>query len=604
MIARPFWLKLLIPFVALSLLVAALSLALSYWVAQGSVYVDQARTLATAAGIVRAAVTPDGSGIRPAAVDRLRALAVTADVRVTVIRGDGTVLMDTVADPGHMENHNNRPEVIDARRQNLGSASHLSATLHQPATYLAQIADDTRPDGLVVRTCYPTVRWSSLRAPLWAVTAGSLAATVVMVLVLVWVIQRQWVRPTRDLTGAAERMAAGHWNARVDPHGSPDVRFLAEKMNELATQAENQLAELGKQRRDLRSLVDTLPDPILVTDAAGRVVLVNVPAADLLQLSPASVVGQKIGNVVGEDALLQLLDAASGVAASWVVPPVQREVRLFRGGHRRTFQSVAARNATGGSLLLLRDVTAMALAVQMKTDFVANASHELRTPIAAIKIAMETLRDVYGEDPDQAERCVNIIEGHIKRLEELLRDLLDLSRLENPDAEPNLADVKPWDLFAIVRSTLGPTARQKGVDLRFDLPPGGPDTFSSDERLLNLVLKNLVENSVKFTPGGGSITVSFASTQIHTRPAVVLEVADTGCGIPSQHLDRVFERFYQVDAARSGTAGRGTGLGLAIVKHAVAALGGTVNLESTVGVGTVVTCTLPQTAPAAAAAMR
>jgi PAS domain S-box-containing protein len=351
---------------------------------------------------------------------------------------------------------------------------------------------------------------------------------------------------------------------------------------------------LGKQRRDLRSLVDTLPDPILVTDTAGRVVLVNIPAADLLQLSPASVLGQKISSVVGEEALMQLLDAASGVAASWIVPPVQREVRLLRGGHRRTFQSVAARNATGGSLLLLRDVTTMATAVQMKTDFVANASHELRTPIAAIKIAMETLRDVYGDDPEQAERCVNIIEGHIRRLEELLADLLDLSRLESPDAAPKLADVKPWDLFAIVRSTLGPTAREKGVDLRFNERTGGADVFRSDERLLNLVLKNLVENSVKFTPAGGSISVTLTWTEFHNRPAVVLRVADTGCGIPTEHLDRVFERFYQVDSARSGTAGRGTGLGLAIVKHAVAALGGTVSLESTVGVGTTVTCTLPQ----------
>jgi two-component system phosphate regulon sensor histidine kinase PhoR len=595
MVARPFWSKLLIPFIMLSLLVAAVSLGLSYWVARGSVYLDQARTLATAAGIVRANEPADAAALKPETAKALRSLAASTDVRLTVIRGDGVVLFDTTADPATMENHNGRAEIIEARARHLGSSSRISATIKTPSTYLAEIVNDSDPDGLIVRSCYPTFSWSSLRTPLWIVAIGGLVATLVMVFVLAWIIQRQWVNPTRDLTGAAERMAAGHWNARVDPHGASEVRFLAEKMNELASQAENQLAELGKQRRDLRSLVDTLPDPILVTDTAGRVVLVNVPAADLLQLSPASVVGQKISSVVGEEALMQLLDAASGVAASWIVPPVQREVRLLRGGHRRTFQSVAARNATGGSLLLLRDVTTMAMAVQMKTDFVANASHELRTPIAAIKIAMETLRDVYGDDPDQAERCVNIIEGHIRRLEELLRDLLDLSRLESPDAAPKLADVKPWDLFAIVRSTLGPTAREKGVDLRFNERTGGADTFRSDERLLNLVLKNLVENSVKFTPAGGSISVTLTWTEFHNRPAVVLKVTDTGCGIPPEHLDRVFERFYQVDSARSGTAGRGTGLGLAIVKHAVAALDGVVNLESTVGVGTTVTCTLPQT---------
>jgi two-component system phosphate regulon sensor histidine kinase PhoR len=330
------------------------------------------------------------------------------------------------------------------------------------------------------------------------------------------------------------------------------------------------------------------------------VLLINSPAADLLLLSPAQVIGKKTVSVVNDEALLQLLDAANKVSPdaqagnSADIPQVQREVRLLRAGKRLTYQSVATRTATGGALLVLRDVSTMANTLQMKTDFVANASHELRTPIAAIKIAMETLRDVYGDDPHQAERCIDIIDGHVKRLEEMLRDLLDLSRLESPDAEPKLADVKPWDLFAVVRSTMGPSAREKGVELHFGDEPITPDSFHSDERLLHLVLKNLVENSIKFTPPGGAITVSIGAIEIGGRPAVQLSVTDTGIGIPPEHRDRVFERFYQVDAARSGTAGRGTGLGLAIVKHAVAALRGSVTLESTVGKGTKVTCILPQ----------
>jgi two-component system phosphate regulon sensor histidine kinase PhoR len=440
---------------------------------------------------------------------------------------------------------------------------------------------------------------SGSTAPWLAATAGVGAIFILLTLVAL-ILQKQWVRPTRDLTAAAAKMAGGEWNARVDPYGAGDMRFLAAKMNNLAAQAENQLAELGRQRRDLRSLVDALPDPILVTDSAGRVLLINSPAAELLQLSPGRVIGKKTVSVINDEALLQLLDAAvqapvepDHTAAD--VPHVQREVRLRRGGQRLTYQSVATRTATGGALLVLRDVSTMANTLQMKTDFVANASHELRTPIAAIKIAMETLREVYGEDQNQSERCINIIEGHVKRLEEMLRDLLDLSRLESPDAEPKLGPVKPWDLFAIVRSTLGPTAREKGVELCLtDDPIHTPESFHSDERLLHLVLKNLVENSVKFTPAGGSITVTMINTQYEKQPAVELTVTDTGIGIPPEHLDRVFERFYQVDSARKGTAGRGTGLGLAIVKHALAALGGTVKLQSTVGKGTTVRCILPQ----------
>jgi two-component system phosphate regulon sensor histidine kinase PhoR len=390
--------------------------------------------------------------------------------------------------------------------------------------------------------------------------------------------------------------------------GADDVQFLADKMNLLASHAQNQLDEIGKQRRDLRGLVDTLPDPILVTDGNGRVLLINQPAAELLELTPSQVIGKKTVSVVSDEVLLQLIDAASpkksedvdGSAAVSTTARVQREVRLMRGAQRLTYGAVATPTAVGGVLLLLRDVSAMANTVQMKTDFVANASHELRTPIAAIKIALETLRDVFGDDRNQSERCISIIDGHVKRLEEMLGDLLDLSRLESPDAEPKMADVKPWDLFAVVRSTMGPSARQKGVELRFDDATDTPASFHSDERLLHLVLKNLVENSVKFTPTGGSITVSVRPENGNGHAAVRLSVIDTGIGIPPEHRDRVFERFYQVDPARSGTAGRGTGLGLAIVKHAVAALGGTVKLESAVGKGTTVACVLPQEAVAAA----
>jgi two-component system phosphate regulon sensor histidine kinase PhoR len=597
----PFWVRLLLPVFILSALVAGVSLGLIYWVAQGTVYFDQVRTLTTTVNVMQKSSVPDGQPLPASLVDELKAIARVSRTRVTIIAGSGKVLFDSEADPTTMENHNDRPEVIDARQRDIGSSSRESHTLRQHGIYLAELVNDTKPNGLVARVCDLRTPWASLQTPLWAVAGGGLVATVVMVSLLAMILNKQWIRPTRDLTNAAQRMAQGDWNARVDPYGAGDVKFLAGKMNELAAQAENQLAEIGKQRRDLRGLVDTLPDPILVTDAAGRVLLINAPAAELLQLSPSQVIGKKTVSVVNDEALLQLLDEAWKSApateqmGSQPVPQLHREVRLLRGGQRLTYQSVATRTATGGVLVVLRDVSTMANTLQMKTDFVANASHELRTPIAAIKIAMETLHDVYGTDQNQSERCINIVDGHVKRLEEMLRDLLDLSRLESPDAEPRLGEVKPWDLFAIVRSTMGPTARQKGVDLRFgDDPATTPETFRSDERLLHLVLKNLVENSIKFTSNGGSITLTFSEVKDKLHPAVQLAVTDTGIGIPPEHLDRVFERFYQVDAARSGTAGRGTGLGLAIVKHAVAALGGSVRLQSTVGKGTTVLCILPQ----------
>jgi two-component system phosphate regulon sensor histidine kinase PhoR len=421
-------------------------------------------------------------------------------------------------------------------------------------------------------------------------------------------LRRYWIAPARRLIDAAGKMAQGQWHVRVDSVGAHEMRLLAQRMNLVAQQVQNQLDEIGKQRRDLRGLVDTLPDPILVTDAAHRIRLINSPAADLLQLSQLQAIGRKTVAVVSDDPLLQLLEAAATPPGQWdtaaadrVIPaPIHREVRLVRGEQRLVYQAVALGTAAGGVLLVLRDVSRMAYTVQMKTDFVANASHELRTPLAAIKIAMETLKDAVDDDPPQAQRCVDIIDGHVGRLEDILRDLLDLSRLESTGIQPTIDDVRPAELFTMVRSTMGAAARRKGVELRLWEGPGAPASFASDDRLLHLVLKNLVENSIKFTPAGGSVTVSIDAVNgeepAHASgeaPTLALSVADTGVGIPPEHRDRVFERFYQVDPARSGTAGRGTGLGLAIVKHAIAALGGTVRLESTVGRGTTVMCLLP-----------
>jgi two-component system phosphate regulon sensor histidine kinase PhoR len=389
---------------------------------------------------------------------------------------------------------------------------------------------------------------------------------------------------------AAMHMAGGNWDVRVEPHGSLTVRRMAGNINLLAAQAHKQLADLQEKRGGLQALVDALPDPILAADASGRITMLNAPAAKLFALPAAQAMNQRLVSVVNDEQIVELYEALLDTPKS--APPLNREVRILRGAQRVIFQAVATRNTGGGALLVLRDVSTLAGAERMKTDFVANASHELRTPIAAIKIAFETLRDVYSEDPLQADRCITVIDGHLRRLEEMVRDLLDLSRVESADLQPHVSMVQTSEALNLVKAVMGSMARQKGVELRLtDQDPTTPQEFSTDARLINLVLKNLVENSIKFTPAGGSVTVSIRQSG----NGVTLCVADTGIGIAPELIDRVFQRFYQVDSARSGSAGRGTGLGLAIVKHAVHALGGSVRLESIVGKGTSVICDLPQT---------
>ncbi len=372
------------------------------------------------------------------------------------------------------------------------------------------------------------------------------------------------------------------------------VIFLAMRIDNERPRLTPPLAASERTNDPLRAIVGGLPDPVIALDREKRVLALNEPAR---ALAPALRQGEAVSLTLR---MPELIDA---VGRAFARGEEQRIEYSERVPVDRWFQAVAmpvrrTPDATMPDLVLLtfRDLTPLRRVEEMRADFVANASHELRTPLAAIKIAFETLREVFREDPDQTERCVTIIDGHLRRLEEMLRDLLDLSRVENADIKPRVVTVKTADLLQAVKATMGPMARAKNVELRLgDSDPATPLDFRTDLRLLNLVVKNLVENSIKFTPAAGKVTVSISKSP-SAAGNVVLSVADTGIGIAPEHRERVFERFYQVDSVRTGAGGRGTGLGLAIVKHAVHALGGTVTLQSAVGAGTTVMCEFPQPA--------
>jgi two-component system phosphate regulon sensor histidine kinase PhoR len=609
MAPRPVTFRLVVTVALTTLVVVAVCGAAIHWAGRQAVYDQQVADLDRVTQLVQRSVTTGpAEEIGDADRARLKELAGVLDLRLTLIDGDGGVRFDSDATANLMDNHNDRPEVVAARTQGQGDVARRSHTLDEWSVYVARLLDPAKPDGVVVRVSQWRHPAPGLVTSLLAV-AGAAAVSGLGAGFALWLmLRKQWVVPLRNLRDSARSMAAGDWERRVPPAGAEEVRALAGELNEVADAARRQSSELLSHRANVRSLADTLPDSVVVTDADDRITLLNTSAAELFGVETDRALGQHLANVIGDETLLQLIESvrlpvgAEGSAASappaLTSTPPPREVRIVREGQHRTYQAHVQRTAGGGALLVLRDVSTLSGTVQMKADFVANASHELRTPIAAIKIAFETLRDVYQEDTDQADRCLKIIDGHMNRLEEMLRDLLDLSRVESAEMKPHFRELISTELFATLRAALGPFARQKLVELVFD--DEEPVGFAGDERLLNLVLKNLIENSIKFTPPGGSVTLRVARKE---EPGdVAITVSDTGVGIPPEHQDRVFERFYQVDPARSGSAGRGTGLGLAIVKHAVHAMGGTVQLRSSPGRGTVVTFTVPQNAAKIAAA--
>jgi two-component system phosphate regulon sensor histidine kinase PhoR len=402
-----------------------------------------------------------------------------------------------------------------------------------------------------------------------------------------------------------------------------EAAALGRAIQQLTERVEFEGKELAKKTRNLEALIAAVDEPLVATDNDQCVLLCNRSAEAILDAEPGELIGRPITRVFTHTELLAMHEAARA-------GEVRRgRVRLTTPLGKRVYQvsaspvPVAWGEGIFGAVMVLRDVTELDQAVQVKTDFVANASHELRTPVAAIRTAAETLGSALRDDPSMAERVAKMIVNHAGRLEELLRDLLDLSRLESPDATLTIEPVNGHELERQLAAMFEPACRERRLTLSFEFEDELLG-MRTDRKLLTLILRNLIENATKFAFEGTEVRVAGTLIEAHlpsmreagppappadaaavppggalmSRGIVRFEVIDKGIGIPLGHQDRVFERFYQVDPARTGGGGgvsgkRGTGLGLAIAKHAAKSLGGRVGLKSVWGQGTTAWAEVP-----------
>jgi two-component system phosphate regulon sensor histidine kinase PhoR len=428
-----------------------------------------------------------------------------------------------------------------------------------------------------------------------------------------------WRRRIACLSAAAHALAHGDLDTRWDASGSDDVALLTRSLNRLADRFNGQAATIASQRQALESVISRLSEGVVVAGNDGRIVLINQAAARLLGLPdpmPEGVVndrGLTVEQTFPQHDLQRLL-LPKGAGASHSedvrlnVAAANGPVSLLaRASDIVLTDSAAHPSADGrtahGRLVVLTDVTELTKAVRLRSDFVANASHELRTPLSAIRAAAETLLTMnLAKEHEVAPRFVETIARHVRRLEVLITDLLDLSRVEYPGARFAPSNVGIHRMVDDLHAHWGETASERG--LRFETEVSEDcTTLLANPRLLRLVLDNLLDNAMKFTDRGGRV-----SLRVRRRDASVsFEVRDDGCGISRQEHERVFERFYQVSPSRSedappGAAERGTGLGLSIVKHAVAAMSGEITLDSEPGKGTCVTVVIPLAPSSSAAA--
>ena len=505
---------------------------------------------------------------------RLVSLPIEQDVRLTVIRRDGVVLADTDHDPQEMNDHSERPEVVASLTEDYGRSTRFSDTLRTRMRYVARrVARDGEHLGWV-RASRSLGAIDERTAALRDMVISAALLAVLVSLLLALYISRRLTRPLRSLTSAVVAIARGDYERRVPADASDEIGRLAGAFNRMAEQLRERVATISRDRRELRAMLAGMQEGVLAMDREERVVLMNVAAGRILDADPESDVGRQVWEVTRLREVGEALTSAVRQGR-----PEEREVRLTGAPRDRFLQLHAAPIGTRdgpaqGAVLVLHDITDLRYLEKIRRDFVANVSHELKTPLAAIRGFTETILEDEAMDPETRRKFLERVRHQSIRLAEMVEEVLMLSRLES-DSES--VPLQPIDLGTSVRESLhalAPQAEAAGVSLESRLPDEPARVLGSEESLRRIV-GNLLDNAVKYTPDGGQVWV-----RVHvTGGSVVLEVEDNGIGIPVEARDRVFERFYRVDPGRSRAKG-GTGLGLSIVKHLVQALGGEVGVDA------------------------
>jgi two-component system phosphate regulon sensor histidine kinase PhoR len=530
-------------------------------------------------------------------------------VRITVIDSAGLVLSESEQNPENMENHANRPEIQEAFATGEGQSVRLSATLNRELIFKAIRFQPAVGPPAVIRMGVPLAQ---VDASLSALRRRLLGASLVILIfgaMALFVFFRSFAARVDELNRFSLRLAQGDFRSLPMERSNDELAELTHSLNQAAASMDRTIHSLSGERNRSSAILRSMVEGVAVIDAQERLVFSNHAFSQILNLDSASSEGRPLIEVLRNSELLGLIRRAlrgeeglqSDVVMGIVQPqsfsvtaaPVkalENEPMSTTGSATnsvRTASEPAGSEKPSGAVVVLHDVTELRRLERVRQDFVANVSHEFKTPLTAIQGFAETLLSGAIDDPQNNRRFLGIIRDHAMRLARLTDDLLKLARIEAGKLEVQFLAVGVLELMERCAETALLKSNQKEIALEVDVPANLP-SVRGDAGLLREVLQNLIDNAIQYTPAGGQIHVSAEAK----KRDVVIAVADTGIGIPLSDQERIFERFYRVDAARSREAG-GTGLGLSIAKHIVEVHGGRLWVDSEVGLGSKFSFSVP-----------
>jgi len=495
------------------------------------------------------------------------------NARITIIDKEGAVLADSEKDPTTMESHKIRPEVIDALSAGVGKSMRFSITLEEEMLYVALPIEQSSKVLGVVRMSIPLKQINSLLYELQFRIIIAIAIITLLSIAIAFLLSRGLSKPVSTLVQAAKNLAKGDFHTRVYLQAGGELKELETSFNEMAGKMEGLFGSLSRRNEELDTIVSSIQEILLVLDKDGRIKLTNESFKKALDNE--EVQDKFYWEVMRCPDFSELIKK--------VMEERKNHIQEIEFRDKNYLCSVTFLSSKEEMVAVLYDITELKNLEQMKKDFVANMSHELRTPLTAIKGLVETLEE---EEEIKNAQYLEIIKRHTDRLMNIVNDLLVLSELEQTGSALVIENVNLVSLAENILKVFEQVAKEKGIQLKLSAGDG-PKTIQADPFKLEQMFINLLDNAIKYTEKGKA---SISLRQEDSKS--IIEIQDTGIGIPGSHLPRIFERFYVVDKSRSKKLG-GTGLGLSIVKHIVLLHGGTIDLESSLGMGTKFTITLP-----------
>ncbi|MGD8703387.1 MAG: ATP-binding protein [Desulfosarcina sp.] len=508
-------------------------------------------------------------------------------IRVSVILPDGRVIGDSEEMPANMDNHQDREEIQASYNGNVGVSIRYSDTIEQKMMYVAfpMYSGDTLL-GVIRTSLGVTAIDERIGAIRWRIAAGALLVAL-LASGISWFVSRRITHPLEKMRDGASRFADGDLFHRLAPSDIREFSDLAETMNQMAAQLQERIDEINSQRSNTEAVLSSMREGVIATDMDQRVISINQTAAKMFGISMESVFGRSILEIIRNHEFQTFMDRGLSAGEN-----IESDILFHNDGERILNVQCAplldSQQNRIGELVVISDVTQLRRLENMRRDFAASVSHEIKTPLTAIKGFVETLVTNDPGDREETQRFLAIIDKHVKRLTAIIDDLMQLSRIER-DLEVQQIGLEICRIEDVINTAVNLCSEgieDKEIDVQLSLQPGLSGRF--DATLLEQAAVNLLDNAIKYSPEKSILHIEALTLD----KEIQIRFKDQGMGIAQKHLPRLFERFYRVDKARSRKLG-GTGLGLAIVKHIAQAHGGSITVESELHKGSTFTLHLP-----------